>query len=208
VNWTGVPLQTGALEDQLQSGPEVTVISLVHSLEQPLSAVTLTLSVAVPCEPAAKVIDWVSLAEVISPLVMDQAYAAPAAAVEAALPVDPAQTESGADMVQSGPEVTVISLAHSFMQPPSVVTMTLSVAVPCETAAKVIDWVLLAEVIVPFVIDQAYAAPAAAVEAALPVDPAQTESGAVMVQSGIGLISIVPEQDVDPQLLATVRLTE
>jgi hypothetical protein len=78
------------------------VISLIHFFEEPF-AVTMTSSLVVPDAPAVKTIDWVLLAEVISPLVIDQAYAAPAVAVEAALPVDPAQTASGADMMQSGP---------------------------------------------------------------------------------------------------------
>jgi hypothetical protein len=78
-------------------------ISLVHEFGQPSEVVTLTSSLVVPDAPAVNVIDWALLGEVIWPLVMDQAYAAPAVAVEAALPVDPAQIESGADMVQSGP---------------------------------------------------------------------------------------------------------
>jgi hypothetical protein len=54
--------------------------------------------------------------------------------------------------------------------------------------------------------DQAYAS-ADAVDAELPVDPAQTESGADMVQSGIALTSTVPGQLFDPTRLVTVRLT-
>jgi hypothetical protein len=147
------------------------------------------------------------LAEVISPLVIDQAYAAPDAVVEAALPVDPAQTALGADMVQSGLAVTVISLLHFFEQPPAV-TVTSSLVVPEAPAVKAIDWVLLADVIWPFVIDQAYAAPDVAVDALLPVDPAQTELGAVILQSGISLTTTDPLQVFDPQTpLVTLRLT-
>jgi hypothetical protein len=37
--------------------------------------------------------------------------------------------------------------------------------------------------------------------------PLHTGELELQLQSGIGLISTVPEQDFDPQLLATVRLT-
>jgi hypothetical protein len=147
VNWTGVPSQTGELDVQLQSGPAAIVTSLLHSFEQP-PAVTLTLSVVVPTDPAVNVIDWLLVADVIRPLVIDQAYAAPAVSVEALLPVDPAQTEGGAAMVQSGPEVIVTSLLHSFEQPPAI-TLTLSPTAPEDPAVKVIDWMLIADVISP-----------------------------------------------------------
>jgi hypothetical protein len=112
------------------------VISFMHSFEQP-SAVTLTLSVVVPDAPAVNVIDWALLADVIWPFVIDQAYAS-AIPVDAELPVDPAQTDDGAVMVQSGPEVIVTSLLHSFEQPPAV-TLTLSPTAPDAPAVKVID---------------------------------------------------------------------
>jgi hypothetical protein len=57
-------------------------------------------------------------------------------------------------MMQSGPAVIMISFVHSFEQPPAV-TVTSSLVVPDAPAVKVIDWVLLADVISPFVIDQA-----------------------------------------------------
>jgi hypothetical protein len=120
---------------------------LLHSFEQP-PAVTLTLSVVVPTDPAVNVIDWLLVADVIRPLVIDQAYAAPAVSVEALLPVDPAQTEGGAAMVQSGPEVIVTSLLHSFEQPPAI-TLTLSPTAPEDPAVNVIDWMLIADVISP-----------------------------------------------------------
>ena len=71
-NSTAVPLQTGELEVQMQSGVGMMETSSVHSFEQP-SLVTVTLSLVVPDDPAVKVIDWVLLAEVITPLVIDQA---------------------------------------------------------------------------------------------------------------------------------------
>jgi hypothetical protein len=124
VNWTGVPLLTGELDVQLQSGIGLTSTDPVQLFEQPPD-VTLTLSVVIPEDPAVNVIDWVLLADVILPFVIDQEYAAPAAAVEAALPVDPAQTESGAVMAQFGSKI-VISLLHSFEQLPAV-TLRLTV---------------------------------------------------------------------------------
>jgi hypothetical protein len=112
------------LDVQLQSGIGLTSTDPVQFFEQPPD-VTLTLSVVIPEDPAVNVIDWVLLADVILPFVIDQEYAAPAAAVEAALPVDPAQTESGAVMAQFGSKI-VISLLHSFEQLPAV-TLRLTV---------------------------------------------------------------------------------
>jgi hypothetical protein len=101
-----------------------------------------------------------------------------------------------------------ISLVHEFEQPSEVVTLTSSLVVPDALAVKVIDWRSLGEVISPLVIDQAYAAPDVAVEAALPVDPAQIESGADMVQSGWVLTTTVPVQFSEQPLLVALRLTE
>jgi hypothetical protein len=56
----------------VQSGKDLIETSLLQSFEQP-SLVTVTVSFVVPDEPAVKVIDWVSLAEVITPFVIDQA---------------------------------------------------------------------------------------------------------------------------------------
>jgi hypothetical protein len=115
VNLTGVPLQTGEFEVQLQSCALISTV-LVQVFAQP-SAVTLTSSLVVPEAPGVKAIDWVLLADVIWPLVIDQAYAAPGVAVDAILPADPAQTEPGAVMLQSGSAATVISLVKLSVQP-------------------------------------------------------------------------------------------
>jgi hypothetical protein len=75
-------------------------ISLLHFFKLPSAAVTVRSSLTAPEAPAVKLIDGPSLAEVISPLMIDQAYSVPAVEVEATLPVDPAQTAAGASMVQ------------------------------------------------------------------------------------------------------------
>jgi hypothetical protein len=56
---------------------------------------------------------------------ISQAYVAPAVAVEATLPFDPAQTGDGADMVQSGAP-TSTDCAQVFEQP-SLVALRLTV---------------------------------------------------------------------------------
>jgi hypothetical protein len=58
--------------------------------------------------------------------------------------------------------------------------------VPDDPAVKVMDLALDGSIIEPPVIFQAYVAPgpASATDATLPVDPADTDAGAVIVQSG------------------------
>jgi len=69
-------------------------------------------------------------------------------------------------------------------------------------------WMLVAEVIVPFAIDQTYVVMPAGPEAVLPVELAQTCGGAgVMVADGVGLMGtlevLVAEQ---PEASVTVRV--
>jgi hypothetical protein len=78
-------------------------------------------------------------------------------------------------------------------QPAEVVTVTCSVSVPGAPAVNVMLDVPVPAVIVPLVIDQLYVAPAPAfaTDALLPVEPATTLDGAVIVAFGFGLIVTV-----------------
>jgi hypothetical protein len=97
---------------------------------------------------------------------------------------------------------TVTLIVELLVQPQTLVTTTLIVAVPALIAFHAIVLVSLTPVIIPCpVTDQEYEAPgpASGTEAVCPVDSAQTADGAVMAESGRGftmtfveLLSVVP----------------
>ncbi len=75
---------------------------------------------------------------------------------EAVLPVEPAQTDDGAVMVQSGASLTVTSFWQVLLQPFSSVTVTCKVTVAIEYAVglQVIELVPWPESMEPLSIDQ------------------------------------------------------
>jgi hypothetical protein len=89
--------------------------------------------------------------------------------------------------------VTVTFADFVSEQPADVVTVTCSVSVPAAPAVNVMFDVPVPAVIVPLVMDQLYVAPAPAfaTDALLPVEPATTLDGAVIVAFGFGLIVTV-----------------
>jgi hypothetical protein len=109
-----------------------------------------------------------------------------------------AQTEAGAATVPSGTAVTGTLREPDDVQPADDVTVTVSDTAPGDPAVNVIFFVPAPDVIVPFVIDQEYAAPPPAfgTEALLPGELAQTDTGAVMTEEGIGstLTFALPEE--------------
>ena len=96
------------------------------------------------------------------------------------------------------------------VQPQTLVTVTLIVAVPALSAFHAIVLVSLTPVIMPCpVIDHEYVAPgpASVTEAVWPVDSAQTADGVVMVESGRGFtMTLVVLVSVTPVLVVTVRV--
>lgn len=110
----------------------------------------------------------------------------PAEGTEAELFLELRRTLDGAVIVALGLELIVTLLLAVAAQPVALVTVTPSATVPLAPAVKVTDLVLPPAVIVPFVIVQAYVAPApaSATDAALPVEPAHTADGAVIVATG------------------------
>jgi hypothetical protein len=170
----------GALIAALGGGVIVPVCDPVEV--QPF-AVTVTPTVVVPDAPAVKVMLLAFVALVIVPLVIVQAYVAPACAgTLAVLPVELAQSVEAAVIVGVGFAVIATLCVPLLTQPPELVTVTLSVVVPDAAALKVIVSTLVALVIAPLVIDHAYVAPASTGTLAVrPVELGQVEVGAVMV---------------------------
>lgn len=108
------------------------------------------------------------------------------------------QTEAGAAIVPSATAVIGTLREPDDVQPADVVTVTLSDTASEDPAVNVIFFVPAPDVIVPFVIDQEYAAPPPVLctEAVFPVEFAHADTGAVMTTGGIGstLTFALPEE--------------
>jgi hypothetical protein len=105
--------------------------------------------------------------------------------------------------------LTATLVEEVVVQPETLVTVTLIVAVPVSSAFHAIVLVSLKPVIMPCpVTDQEYEAPgpASGTEAVWPVDSAQTADGAVIVETGRGFtMTLVVLVSVTPVLLVIVR---
>ena len=100
------------------------------------------------------------------------------------MPLAPAQSAEGAMIAALGAGLMPIDALPVALQPAAVVTVMLSATEPLVPAVKVIVRPLFA-VMVPPVICQLYVAPVpASGTLALPVAPAQTSVGAVIVAEG------------------------
>src|SRR5258706_9047627 len=100
---------------------------------------------------------WILVAEVIAPLTIAQAYDVAPAGPAAELPVELAQTWAGAGVIVGVVGLALMVTLNEFEaeQPAGLVTVRLSPTAPEAPAVYVMVWMLVAEVIVPFVIDQA-----------------------------------------------------
>lgn len=96
------------------------------------------------------------------------------------------------------------------LHPRESVTVAVRPTAPEAPAVKVIDVVPAPVVIVPFVIDQEYAAPAPALgtDAVFPDEPAQTAAGAVIVAEGVGVtVTTALPDDVPGQVASETAVT-
>ena len=76
-------------------------------------------------------------------------------------------------------------------QPDAFVTTSVRSVVPAAPAVYVIVWMFVAEVIVPFTIDQAYVVAPAGPAALLPVEPAQTCAGVGVIVGAVGFALMI-----------------
>ena len=190
------PLQIAAVAVIVAFGDAFTVTLFESEALQPFD-VTVTPIDAGP-EVDVNVIAFVPLPLVIVPFVIVQLYVAPATEATEAEPEAPLQIAAGA---------VIVALCEPDAVQPAEVIVTLSVVVPEAPAVKVIAFVLVALVIVPLVIDHAYVAPACAgTLALLPVEPAQTVDGAVIVATGFALTVTLCDDEV-AQLAPSVTVT-
>jgi hypothetical protein len=97
------------------------------------------------------------VAEVIVPPVIDQAYVVAPAGPAAELPVELAQTWAGVGVIAgvAGEGLIVTLEVLLAVQPEALLTTSVRPTVPEAPAVKVMVWMFVAEVIAPFVIDQA-----------------------------------------------------
>ncbi|HSB63288.1 MAG TPA: hypothetical protein VLJ18_03935, partial [Thermoanaerobaculia bacterium] len=123
-----------------------------------LAFVTVRLSVTLPEAPAVYVIVWRSVALVIVPFVIDQAYVVAPAGPSAVFVVEPAQTCAGVGVIVGVAGTGLIGTLRLFVaeQPPGFVIVSVRPTLPEDPAVYVMVWMFVALVIVPFVIDQAY----------------------------------------------------
>jgi hypothetical protein len=187
------------------AGFAFTATFVLPDAEQPFEAAVMPSDTFVPAD--VKVIVFVPLPPVIVPPLIDQLYVPPLIAATEAVPVDPLQMALGAVIVAFGSALTVTVVEPPALQPFDV-TVTPSDTVP-EAEVKVIAFVPLPDVIVPFVIVQEYEAPAIAATEAEPLAPLQIALGAVIVAFGRALTFTV-ELALPLQLLlvtATPRVT-
>ena len=122
-----------------------------------LEFVTVRLSVTLPEAPAVYVMVWTSVALVIVPFVIDQAYVVAPAGPSAVLVVESAQTCAGVGVIVGVAGTGLMGTLRLFVaeQPPGFVIVRVSPTLPEEPAVYVMVWMFVALVIVPFVIDQA-----------------------------------------------------
>ena len=157
---------------------------------QPLALVMSTLKPTGTLLPTEKVMLRVPCPAVIVPLLTIQLYMAPtpASGTLARLPVELTHTATGAVIVALGSGFTVTCRVPIALQPGKGVTVTFSVTGEVPLAVQVMLRVFAPLLIVPLVIVQAYVAPipASGTLAVLPVEPAQTAAGAVIVVSIAG----------------------
>jgi hypothetical protein len=106
------------------------------------------------------------------------------------LPVELPQTDEGAVIVETGDPIGMVVFCEPpLLQPALLVTVQFKTTLPLELALNVIEWVPEPAVIVPPLIVQLYVPPEdAGTEAVFPVELAQTDAGAVIVEPGSGLI--------------------
>ena len=184
------------------------MVTVCDELDEQPFAVTVTARVVVPDAPAVKVMLLVLLALVMVPLVIVQAYVAPA--VAGTLAVSPAvdgHVEDGAVIVAAAPLAVETVCVPLFEQPPTV-TVTPRVTLPVEPAVKVMALLLVELVIVPLVIVQAYVAPACAgTLAELPVLFTHVVDGALMVALGSAVMATLCVPVLVQPFAVTVTLT-
>ena len=96
------------------------------------------------------------VALVIDPFVIDHEYVVAPAGPLAVLPVDEAQTEEDALIVGTAGSALIVTFAlFEFEHPEAFVTVRFRVVVPEAPAVYVMDWMFVALVIAPLVMDHA-----------------------------------------------------
>src|SRR6185503_16172431 len=110
-------------------------------------------------------------AEVIVPFTIDHAYVVIPAGPAAELPVEFAQTCAGVGVIVAVGLALIVTLTVLLAeQLDALVTTSVRSTVPEAPAVYVMVWMFVAEVIVPFTIDQAYVVAPAGPAAELPVE--------------------------------------
>jgi hypothetical protein len=181
---------------------------VTESLALHAEAVTVTLKATDPDEPAVNWMLRVPAPDVIVPFAIDHVYVAPPPPLgtDAEFPVESAQRVTGAVITADG--LLFVTLAVPFaLQPVAFVTVTLIFTGEAVPASHVIMGVPLPDVIVPLVRAQAYVAPgpASGTEARLPVEPGQTDPGAVMVAlGGATTVTVADPEALQPDGFVTV----
>src|SRR5687768_6946534 len=101
---------------------------------------------------------WIFAAEVIVPFTIDQAYVVAPAGPSAVFPAELAQTCAGVGVMAGvvGLALIVTLMVSLSEQLNAFVTTSVRSTVPEAPAEYVMFWMFVAEVIVPFTIDQAY----------------------------------------------------
>src|SRR5207247_1474218 len=156
------------------AGLALMVTLAVLLAEQPDALVTTRVRLTVPEAPAVYVMVWMLVAEVIVPLTIDHAYVVAAAGPAAEVPVELPQSCCAGGVVVGVGWVVMIALVIVLAgDAEAVVTTSVRSTVPEAPAVYVMVWMLLADVIVPLTIDQAYDV-AAGPEAVLAVELAHT----------------------------------
>ncbi len=186
------------------AGAALTGTSRLFDAWQPLAFVTVRSSVTLPEGPAVYVIVSMSVALVIVPFVIDQAYVVAPAGPEAVLPVEFPQIGVGVGVITGAAGTALIVTSRVFWaeHPPGFVTVRSSFTVPEGPAVYVMVWTFVALVIVPFVITHAYEVAPAGPRARFPVESAQTAGGSTAtvqppapaaVRDGCGPASVAPK---------------
>src|SRR5213078_2662927 len=122
---------------------------------------------------------WMLVAEVIEPLTIDQAYVVAPAGPAAELPVELAQTDAGVGVMVGVAGLALMVTLTVFVaeQPAALVTTRVRSTVPEAPAVYVMVWMLVAEVIAPLTIDQAYVVAPGGPAAELQAEILQTSVG-------------------------------
>jgi hypothetical protein len=181
------------------------IVALELVLQPPFE--TVRLRVTLPDAPAVKETTFVPAPLLMVPLVMLQPYVAPACAATLALPTVPAHMAGGAVMAEEGAPLIGIETVELRLQPAGDVTVIATVTLPVAAGVKVMAFVPLPPVMMPFRIDQLYVAPAVAATLALPVAVEQMDGGAVTADGGSGLaVTLYDDVPLQPFALVTVTL--